>query len=276
MKSKKRDPDPNEPFRKRAGIRLAKAIAMAGYTSRRKAEQLITRGLVTVNGVVIQNPAVRVDPDRDRIDVAGHRLELNQPHIYVLVYKPRGVICSVRDPRGRKTVLDLIRFGSGTQKFQGVRLYPVGRLDYNSEGLVLLTNDGEMALRIMHPRYGCRKTYHVKVKGRPGKTVLSALRRGFFLDGRQRRFESVEILRYTRRNTWLEVVLGEGRKHQIRRMLQRVGHPVLKLIRVAIGPLVIGDLKPGQYRLLDPGEIKRLEASLKPSVAHSTHGSPKQ
>lgn len=244
-----------------SGIRLSRAIAMAGYTSRRKAEVLIFQGLVTVNGVVVNNPAVRVDPDKDVIQVAGHRVDPHQPKIYVLLYKPRGVICSVRDPRGRRTILDLIRFG-GPSELEGVRLYPVGRLDYNSEGLVLLTNDGEMALKIMHPRYGCRKTYHVKVRGRPNRRTLRTLEEGLFLDGRRRRFESVSILRYTRKNTWLEVVLSEGRKHQIRRMFQRVGHPVSKLIRVAIGPLHIGDLKPGQYRVLDEKEIRLLETSL--------------
>ncbi len=239
------------PVTTRREMRLARAIARAGYTSRRKAEELIRQGLVRVNGRVVTDVTTRVDLERDRIEVAGHWIDPNPPRVYVLLYKPRGVITSVSDPRGRKTVLDLIRP-------LGVRLFPVGRLDYHSEGLVLLTNDGDLAVRLMHPRYGCVKTYWVKVKGRPGRPALQQLRAGVVIDGRKRAPLRVAILRYTARNTWLEVTLREGRKHQIRRMFQKIGHPVRKLIRVAIGPLTIGDLRPGQYRLLTREEVVQL------------------
>lgn len=239
------------PITTRCEMRLAKVIARAGFASRRKAEELIRQGLVRVNGRVVTDVATRVDPERDRIEVAGHRIDPDPPRVYVILYKPRGVITSVSDPRGRKTVLDLVRP-------LGVRLFPVGRLDYHSEGLVLLTNDGDLAVRLMHPRYGCVKTYWVKVKGRPDRATLQRLRSGVVIDGRKRAPLRVEILRYTVRNTWLEVALREGRKHQIRRMFQKVGHPVRKLIRVAIGPLTIGDLRPGQYRLLTREEVMQL------------------
>ncbi len=242
----------------RRTMRLAHAIARSGYTSRRKAERLVQAGLVRVNGRIVTDPATRVQPGADVIEVAGHRIDPNPPSIYVLLYKPAGVVSTLRDPRGRKTVADLIRP-------LGVRLFPVGRLDYPSEGLLILTNDGDLALRLTHPRYGCPKTYWVKVKGRPSRATLEHIRAGIWLDGRRRAPLRVAPIRYAPKNTWLEVVLREGRKNHIRRMFQGVGHPVLKLIRVAIGPLRIGDLRPGQYRFLLPREVDQLRALTSPA-----------
>jgi 23S rRNA pseudouridine2605 synthase/16S rRNA pseudouridine516 synthase len=240
-------------------MRLAHAIARSGYTSRRKAEGLIREGLVRVNGRIVTDPATRVRPDEDVIEVAGHRIDPNPPLVYVLLYKPAGVVSTLRDPQGRKTVADLIRP-------LGVRLFPVGRLDYASEGLLILTNDGDLAFRLTHPRYGCPKTYWVKVRGRPSRAALAQLRAGIWLDGRRRAPLRVAPIRYAPKNTWLEVVLQEGRKNHIRRMFQRVGHPVLKLIRVAIGPIRIGSLRPGQYRFLLPREVDQLRALTSPAA----------
>ncbi len=238
-------------------IRLARAIAQAGITSRRKAEELIRKGLVRVNGRIITEPGTRIDPDRDTVEVAGQSIQLHQPRLALLLYKPQGVISSVTDPRGRTTVVDLVRLSRAVQE-AGVRLYPVGRLDYNSEGLMILTNDGELALRIMHPRYGCHKTYHVKCKGYLTKKARDRLLEGVRIQGKMYRALSIHILRKTQRNTWVEVVLGEGKKQQLRKMFLKVGHPVRRLIRVAIGPLTIAGLKPGQYRLLTEEEIQLL------------------
>ena len=244
-------------------VRIAAAIARAGYTSRRKAEDLVRRGLVTVNGTLVTRPAVTVDPACDQIEVAGHPLRPEAPKVVILVYKPRGVLCTVRDPRGRRTILDLLRFPANRTELPPARLYPVGRLDYNSEGLVLLTNDGELAFQLTHPRFGCTKTYWVKVKGKPDRTLAQKLAAGVYLDGRKRVPRSVRFLRSTPRNQWVEIVLTEGRKHQVRRMFARLGYPVLKLIRVGLGPLTLGDLKPGRFRVLTEDEIARLKASLR-------------
>lgn len=243
-------------------MRIARALASTGIASRRKAEDLVRKGLITINGVVIRNPAIRVDPTRDRIEVAGIPLRKRRDLVYILLYKPRGVLCTTYDPKGRRTVLDLLPWDSQNFPFRDVRLYPVGRLDYNSEGVILLTNDGDLAHKIMHPRYGCHKTYWVKVKGKPKPESIQILRHGVWLDRRKRSPIKVSILRSTRRNTWMEIVLREGIKHQVKRMFLAVHHPVLKLIRVAIGPLEVDGLLPGQFRILKDTEIENLKREL--------------
>jgi pseudouridine synthase len=188
------------------------------------------------------------------VRVDGRRIVRPERRAAYLLYKPRGTIASVADPQGRPTVLDLVRGVPG-------RLYPVGRLDYWSEGLIILTNDGDLADRLTHPRHHIPKTYRVKVKGQLSGSDLERLRRGVLLDGR-RTLPARVVPVSTQSNSWLEIVLHEGRKNQIRRMLQRLGHPVLKLRRIAIGPLRDRRLKPGEYRALSPEELGRLmEAS---------------
>jgi pseudouridine synthase len=235
-------------------VRLHKALADAGIASRRAAETLIAEGRVAVNGRIITTQGVKVDPRRDTIAVDGRRLREAGRRVYYLLFKPRGYITSASDPQGRPTVMDLL---------QGVRerVFPVGRLDWDSEGLLLLTNDGDLAFRLTHPANHVPRTYRVKVKGHLPGEVLEAARRGIRIDGRRTLPARVTPIS-SQLNTWIEIVLHEGRKNQIRRMFQRLGHPVLKLRRVAIGPIQDRRLRPGGWRPLTPGEIQRLrEAS---------------
>lgn len=241
--------------------RLHKALAHAGVASRRHVEDLIRQGRVTVNGK-LATVGVQADLELDAVKVDGKRiLPPRRPRRYYLVHKPAGYISTADDPEGRPTVLDLLPVG-----LRG-GLVPVGRLDFESEGLLLLTDDGELAQKVTHPRYGCRKTYEVKVKGQPDLAALSKLRDGIVLEGRKTAPAVVEPLRADRgkriaeHNTWWRVVLGEGRNRQVREMFFRVGHPVSRLRRVAIGPLRDPYLTRGSWRALDPAEVEALRAA---------------
>ncbi len=237
--------------------RLQKIIAHAGFASRRAAETMIRQGRITVNGRVVTELGTKADAENDAIKVDGKLITRAEPHRYILLYKPREVMTTVDDPQGRRTVIDLVR---GVRE----RIYPVGRLDYHSEGLVLLTNDGELAYKVSHPRHGSVKTYNVKVRGVPEERVLDKLRRGITIDGRRTLPCRIERIRTTGRssdegNSWFEVKLEEGRTQQIRKMFQAMGHPVTKLRRVAIGPISDPDLAPGLWRELTRNEVKMLE-----------------
>lgn len=236
--------------------RLQKIIAHAGVASRREAEEMIREGRVTVNGRVIKELGTKADVARDAIKVDGKRITRAEPHRYILLYKPKEVMTTVDDPQGRRTVIDLVR---GVRE----RIYPVGRLDYQSEGLVLLTNDGELAYKVSHPTHGSVKTYNVKVRGVPEDRVIDKLQRGITIDGRRTRPCRIERIRTTGRNadegnSWFEVKLEEGRTQQIRKMFQAMGHPVTKLRRVAIGPISDPNLTPGVWRELTRSEVKAL------------------
>ena len=233
------------------GVRLQKVLAAAGVASRREAERLIQSGRVEVNGTVVTALGTRVDPARDRVRVDGEAVGRAETAVHILLFKPKGVLSSVHDPRGRTTVLDLVR---GVRQ----RVYPVGRLDWDSEGLILLTNDGDLAFRLTHPKNHVPKTYRVKVRGLVGREVLEQVRHGLDLEGRRTLPAPVRRVS-SQTHTWLEVVLDEGRKNQIRRVFERLGHPVLKLRRTAIGSLTDRDLKPGEYRMLTAGEVARLK-----------------
>jgi len=226
--------------------RLQKVLAHAGVASRRRAEEMIVEGRVQVNGEVVTQLGTKVNPHRDVIQVDGRPLGKPERPVYVLVNKPRGVLSAARDTRGRKTVVDLVPARS--------RLYPVGRLDLDSEGLMLLTNDGALALRLAHPRFEHEKEYRVLVAGVPDEAALARLRAGVGLEGGWTRPAQVEVER-SNGDTWLRMVLREGRKRQIRRMLEKVGYQVLRLIRVRMGPLRLGDLPPGAYRPLTRDEL---------------------
>lgn len=231
-------------------VRLQKFLASAGVASRREAERLIQEGRVELNGSVVGDLGRRLDPRRDAVRVDGRRIRPVARRVYYLLFKPRGVITTAADPQGRPTVIDLL---------QDVRerVYPVGRLDWNSEGLLILTNDGDLAQRLTHPSNHVPKTYRVKVKGAVAEEVLVRLRRGFVLDGR--RTLPARVARISSQaNTWLEVVLHEGRKNQIRKAFDRLGHRVLKLRRIAIGPIRDRLLKPGEWRRLTVEEIRLL------------------
>jgi 23S rRNA pseudouridine2605 synthase len=236
--------------------RLQKIIAHAGFASRREAETMIREGRVTVNGRVVTELGSKADAERDHIKVDGKLILEPEAHRYILLYKPKEVMTTVEDPQGRKTVIDLVR---GIRE----RIYPVGRLDFHSEGLVLLTNDGELAFKVSHPKHGSVKTYHVKVRGIPVDRLIEKLQRGITLDGKRTLPCEIERLKTTGRtedegNSWFEVKLREGRTQQIRKMFQAVGHPVAKLRRVAIGPLADPKLTPGVWRELTPKEVKLL------------------
>jgi len=232
--------------------RLQKILSRAGVCSRRKAEAMIEAGEITVNGEVARL-GDRANPRRDAIKVAGRRIPPPAPQRYILVHKPSGFVSTLSDPEGRQTVLDLVP--AGMRK----ALRPVGRLDYHSEGLLLMTTDGDWAQQISHPRHGCLKTYEVKVKGVPQAAQVDRLSRGMWIDGRRTSPARVGMLRTTKRaeegNSWWEVVLGEGQNRQIREMFFRIGHPVQRLRRVAIGRLRDDNLARGGWRELTRREV---------------------
>jgi 23S rRNA pseudouridine2605 synthase len=248
--------------------RLQKIIAHAGFASRREAEAMIRQGRITVNGRVVTELGTKADSAQDAIKVDGKLITRAEPHRYILLYKPKEVMTTVKDPQGRRTVIDLVR---GVRE----RIYPVGRLDYQSEGLVLLTNDGELAYKVSHPTHGSVKTYSVKVRGVPDERVMEKLRRGITIDGRRTLPCHIERIRTTGRgdegNSWLEVKLQEGRTQQIRKMFQAMGHPVNKLRRVAIGPISDPNLTPGVWRELTKTEVKALATMKEAKPARPRH-----
>jgi 23S rRNA pseudouridine2605 synthase len=250
--------------------RLQKIIAHAGFASRREAETMIREGRVTVNGQVVTELGSRADAGRDHIKVDGKLITHAEPHRYILLYKPKEVMTTVEDPQGRRTVIDLVR---GIRE----RIYPVGRLDFHSEGLVLLTNDGDLAFKVSHPKHGSVKTYHVKVRGVPEQRIIEKLERGITLEGKRTLPCEIGRLKTTGRtddegNSWFEVKLREGRTQQIRKMFQAVGHPVTKLRRVAIGPIADPKLTPGVWRELTKHEVRMLATmkDLKPKARRTT------
>jgi pseudouridine synthase len=239
--------------------RLQKLLAQAGVASRRAAEDLIRAGRVTINGQVA-SLGDKADPGKDAVKVDGRRVPLVAPCTYLLLNKPSGYITTRSDPEGRPTVYELLPEGWRR------RVAPVGRLDFQSEGLLLLTNDGELAQRVSHPRYGCTKLYRVKVKGQPSEEGLVRLRAGIVLEGRRTAPARIDraLTRGPAGNAWLTVELHEGRTRQIREMFFRIGHPVLKLRRVAIGPLSDRRLALGSFRELTPEEVEALRSGRRP------------
>ncbi len=236
--------------------RINKLLAHAGVASRRAVDGLILEGRVTVNGTVVRELGVKIDPACDAVKVDGRRIHLeSRPNLYLMLHKPGGVVTTLDDPEGRATVADLL---------QGIRgrVFPVGRLDYHSEGLLFLTNDGDWAHDLMHPERHVAKTYRVKVRGTPSGTTLEALCRGIRLDGRRTASAKFRVTR-PGTNAWLDVTLYEGRKNQIRRMLEAVGHPVGKLRRVSVGGVELGELSPGRFRHLTECELRRLKGAVR-------------
>jgi 23S rRNA pseudouridine2605 synthase len=254
--------------------RLQKIIAHAGFASRREAEAMIRQGRVTVNGRVVTELGTRADASADHVKVDGKLITRAETHRYILIYKPKEVMTTVEDPQGRRTVIDLVR---GVRE----RIYPVGRLDYHSEGLVLLTNDGDLAFKVSHPKHGSVKTYHVKVRGVPEERLIEKLERGITIEGKRTLPTEIERMKTTGKNeeegnSWFEVKLREGRTQQIRKMFQAVGHPVSKLKRVAIGPIADPKLTPGVWRELTKQEVKMLATmkDLKPAKRRVTKKPP--
>ena len=234
-----------------AGIRLQKVIAQAGLASRRAAEEMIRQGRVQVNGDVVTELGIRVDPDKDEISVDRQPIAVIPKKVYLLFYKPKNCVTTLKDPQGRKTIMDFI------SDFR-IRVFPVGRLDYDAEGLMVLTNDGVLGHRLQHPRFGVPKTYEVKVEGHPDDKALHKLRSGIHLDEGKTAPAEVKVLRLLPKKAWIEIVLHQGWYRQIKRMCESVGHSVLKIKRTRYGPLKVEQLKPGSYRPLSKSEIKEL------------------
>jgi len=233
--------------------RLQKIIASAGITSRRKAEELISEGRVTINGKVTTELGVKADPLKDRISVDGKPVTLSGPRIYVLLNKPKGYISSISDPENRPVVVDLLT------KLKG-RVYPVGRLDYDAEGVLLLTNDGEFSNKLIHPKFKVAKKYLVKVRDVPSKEDLAKLENGVRLEDGKTLPAKAHLVRQTKENSWIELTVFEGRNRLVKRMCQAVGHPVAKLQRVEFAGIRLGKMKIGEWRFLTSAEIERLKA----------------
>jgi 23S rRNA pseudouridine2605 synthase len=229
--------------------RLQKILSRAGVASRRGSEDVMTQGRVTVNGEVVKELGTKADVTKDDIRVDGVRIKPPQEPVYLVLNKPKGVITTRHDPEGRPTVMHMV------PPVQG--LFPVGRLDISTEGLIVLTNDGAFAERVSHPRYEVPRIYHAKVFRVPDAKALERLRAGVVVDGQRMRVDDVRVLE-AENNSWIELRLHEGRNHEVRRLMEAVGHPVSKLRRVAFGPLTTRGLEPGQYRHLTPGEIAGL------------------
>jgi pseudouridine synthase len=235
-------------------LRLQKIISQAGVASRRAAEKLIAEGRVTVNGETVTEMGTKADPTRDDIRVDGRRIKSTERLRYILLYKPAGYVTTRSDPQRRRTVIDLLR---GVREY----VYPVGRLDYDTQGLLLLTNDGDLAARLTHPRHQVERTYEASVAGMPDDEAINRLRRGIPLDGRRTLPADVILVNKGRRDQKgvLIITIREGRNRQVRRMLEAVGHPVESLRRIRFGPLGVRGLKPGEWRELSELEVEKLK-----------------
>ncbi|MCL6614682.1 MAG: rRNA pseudouridine synthase, partial [Firmicutes bacterium] len=238
-----------------ASERLQRYLARAGVASRRAAEEMIRAGLVSVNGRPVTVLGTKIDPDRDEVTIRGRRVEPPAKFVYLMIHKPSGYVTTMRDPEGRPTVASLLPPGLP-------RVFPVGRLDLETTGLLLFTNDGELAHALLHPSRGVWKTYRARVRGVPSPATLARLRRGVMLEDGPTAPAAVKILSREDGDATLAIEIHEGRKRQVRRMLAAVGHPVLALTRIGFGPLALGDLAPGAWRPLRPDEVLALHRAV--------------
>ncbi|MNS25735.1 Ribosomal large subunit pseudouridine synthase B [compost metagenome] len=243
-----------------AAERLQKLLAQAGLASRRHAEEMIKAGRVSVNGQVVDQLGAKADPATDTIAVDGKPVAFQQRKSYFLLNKPAGFLSTCFDPQGRKTVLELVPYAPG--------LHPVGRLDKETSGLLILTNDGDFTEALTHPRHGIAKSYMAEVKGRPTAQAIETLRKGVKLEGGMTLPARVEVLDRRKDTTLILIAIREGRNRQVRRMAEAVGHPVVKLERVAIGELDAGGLAPGQFRTLSEDEVAHLRRQAKKGKPH--------
>lgn len=251
---RRRAPSPPSPPAPGTGVRLQKILSTAGVASRRASEQLILEGRVTVNGVVVRELGSRADPATDDVRVDGRRLGAAREARYILLYKPKGYVTTRHDPEGRPTVIELLGPRVGY-------VYPVGRLDYDTEGLLLLTSDGDLAEHLTHPRHEVPRVYEVIVAGVPDDGAMEKLRRGVFIDGRRTAGADVRrgpVVKAGGLTTKLVMTLHEGRNRQVRKMCAAIGHPVRALTRVQMGPLTLGRLRPGEWRDLRADEVAAL------------------
>jgi len=250
-------------------VRIQKVLSAAGVASRRHVEEMILDGRITVNGRLVNELPCFVDERTDRIAVDGRRIrQQRKPKAYFLLNKPRGVVCTQRDPQGRPRAADLVPRTEG-------RIYCVGRLDKDTTGLVILTNDGEFTQHVTHPAGGVAKTYVVEVDGRIGPDDIEKLSRGVHMDGRRTRTARVKVLRRGPTRSLLEIRLTEGRNREIRRILARLGHKVRKLKRTAIGPITDRGVKVGKYRPLSPAEVERIRRSGRKDTQPRTRAKPR-
>jgi 23S rRNA pseudouridine2605 synthase len=238
--------------------RLQKLLSQAGIASRRQAERMIIEGRVTVNGTTVTELGVKADPARDAVKVDGKPVQIAEKRVYVILNKPVGYVTTMKDPQGRPIVTDLL-------KGLDVRVFPVGRLDYNTEGLLILTNDGEWANKLAHPRHEVEKEYHVRVRGRVAREQVARLAGGLDLEDGRTAPAQVKVVRESESNTWVSVTIHEGRYRQVRRMCEAVSLVVVRLRRVRYGAVELGSLKPGEYRLLTREEVSGL---VKEKVRH--------
>lgn len=237
--------------------RIQKILARAGIASRRAAEQVMADGRVSVNGETVREMGTKADVTTDDIRVDGVRIRPPADPVYLLLYKPRGVVTTRHDPEGRPTVMGLVPPVAG--------LFPVGRLDVGTEGLLILTNDGSFAQRVSHPRYEVPRVYQAKVRDVPSHETLARITAGVRVEGERLAADHVRVLEADN-NSWLELTLHEGKNHEVRRLLEAVGHPVSKLKRVAIGPVTMRGLSPGQFRHLTPHEVRALTHGVRPGA----------
>lgn len=237
------------------GIRLQRVLAAAGLGSRRACEQIIEEGRVEVDGTTVRTQGMRVDPDKAVIKVDGLRIASAHDHVYLVLNKPVGVVSTMSDPEGRPSLAEYVADRSA-------RLFNVGRLDVDTEGLILLTNDGDLAHRLAHPSFGVEKSYLAEVVGPVARDVGKRLREGIELDDGLVQADSFRLVSTVGNRVMVEVALHEGRKHVVRRMLAEVGHPVSRLVRTRVGPITLGNLKPGKHRRLSQQEIGALYKSV--------------
>lgn len=249
--------------------RLQKILSRAGVASRRAAERMILEGRVEVNGKVVRELGTRADPEVDDVRVDGRPVARVEEKIHLLLYKPPSVVTTLSDPEGRRSVGDLLRSLK-------VRVFPVGRLDYDAEGALLLTNDGDLAHKLAHPRWGVPRTYRVKVKGFPSEETLERLKKGVRLEDGMARALEVEVERTLLRNAWIRLVVSEGRHHLVKRLCEAVGHPVDRLIRLDYAGVGIEKMKPGDLRFLSPGEVRKLQAAVRKEAPPPPGGVPRR
>jgi len=249
--------------------RLHKLMAACGVASRRACEELIRQGRVEVDGKVVTELGTQVDPETQQVRCDGQRLQL-EPQLHFLLNKPRGAICSTTSVAGKPRAMDYL-----PPRGRDRRLYTIGRLDVDSEGAIILTNDGELCHLVSHPRFGIHKTYRVEVEGSPDEASLERMRKGVWLSEGRTGAIDIDVLRRLRDRTQLLVTLHEGRKREIRRVFARFGHEVTRLTRVAIGPIELGELRPGETRVLSPAEVAALRDSAQAVIRLGGGGPPR-
>jgi 23S rRNA pseudouridine2605 synthase len=232
-------------------VRLQKYLAQCGLASRRKSEQLIAEGLISVDGKVVTEMGVTVTPGVNSVTFRGNQLKVKEDFVYYLLNKPQGYVTTLSDPQGRPIVSSLIKEG-------GVRLFPIGRLDLDTEGALIMTNDGQLAQRIQHPSNETNKTYEALIKGRPSREKIALLENGIPIEGKMTSPATIQMLAVKDHNCLLKITIHEGRKRQVKKMFSNIGHPVLHLKRVAYGKLTLGNLPIGSYRQLSSLDLRKI------------------